>query len=976
MSNWPSDKVRKAFLDFFVEKHGHTFVPSSPVVPNNDPTLQFANSGMNQFKPIFLGQVDPSSEQATLKRAANSQKCIRAGGKHNDLEDVGKDTYHHTFFEMLGNWSFGDYFQVDAIDMAWELLTGVYGLDPKRLYATYFEGDAKENLEADTEALRLWGRYLPADHILKGNKKDNFWEMGATGPCGPCSELHYDRIGGRNCADLVNKDDPMVIEIWNLVFMQYNREADGKLKKLPRRHVDTGMGFERLTSILQDKPSNYDTDIFTVIFDEIQRITGAAPYAGKLGVEDVGKRDMAYRVVADHIRTLTFAISDGSAPGPTDRGYVLRRILKRAIRYGREFLGGKPGFFAQLVPVVVKKMGDFFPKLLETQDKVIEAIKLEEDRFDKSLEKGIAKFHSLTANMQPGQQISGRDVYVLYNAFGFPDDLTRLMAEERGLTIDHEGFVATMDKKREESRISLLNKAVAGDLVLTTDAAAKLKDALKVALTDDSSKFTLGEIDAQVLAIWTGKEFVDAFKSTKVKNEETGEEKEVGAALILNRTNFYAESGGQAADRGTVTFANGVVFTVLDVQSFGGYVAHIGQVNVEDSTVDVSTTGFSVGSSARLEVDIDLRRPTMANHTATHLVNHALREVLGDSCEQQGSSVSDKKLRFDYSYTKNVSSEQLAKIDSLVCAMISKELPIFTGEVPLDVAKSINGLRAMFGEKYPNPVRVVSVGVPISELVAAPYEAKWRAFPVELCGGTHLSNSREAKDFTVIEEGTHATGVHRLVAVTGEEALNAIRTADSLERRLQELVVLADRSRLNIHVNEFIFELENAVIPASRRGSMRDVLEKLKDEAQKLVIAQQKEAQRTAGDYAGIALEKVKAAGVHFWVDTLEVGGNTEQLSKAAKGLLEAATAANVPLAVLLLSKDEANPKKLRTIVTTAVAPELTAKLNASDWAKHASAVLGGKGGGKPEVAQGQGPDVSKTSDAAVAAAEFAKLKL
>jgi len=963
MSDWPSDKVRKAYIDFFVEKHGHTFVPSSPVVPNNDPTLQFANSGMNQFKPIFLGQVDPTSEQANLKRAANSQKCIRAGGKHNDLEDVGKDTYHHTFFEMLGNWSFGDYFQIEAIDMAWELLTGVYGLDPNRLYATYFEGDTKENLEPDAEALRLWGRYLPADHILKGNKKDNFWEMGATGPCGPCSELHYDRIGGgRNAAHLVNQDDPMVIEIWNLVFMQYNREADGKLKKLPHRHVDTGMGFERLTSILQDKPSNYDTDIFMVIFEEIQRITGTEPYGGKVGKDDVTKRDMAYRVVGDHIRTLTFAISDGSAPGPTDRGYVLRRILKRAIRYGREFLGAKPGFFAQLVPIVVTKMGGFFPKLLETQERVIEAIKLEEDRFDKSLEKGIAKFNTLTASLKAGQQICAQDVYVLYNAFGFPDDLTRLMAEERGLTIDSEGFNALMDKKREESRIALKDKVVAAELALTTDGAAKLKDQ-KVPITDDSHKFVLGEVDSSVLAIWTGKEFVQSWK-------KQGESSGVG--LVVANTNFYSEGGGQIADHGSITLNNGAAtLSVIDVQSFGGYVMHICDVAEGSEAAELT-----VGMSAHLEVDIDRRRPTMSNHTATHLVNHALREVLGDSVEQQGSSVTDKRLRFDFSYSKSVTAAQLGKIDELVCKLIARELAVYTGDVPLDMAKSINGLRAMFGEKYPNPVRVVSIGVPIADLVAAPYDAKWRAFPIELCGGTHLSNSREAKDFTIVEEGAHATGVHRLIAVTGEEAREALRVAVELETRLGEIKIMTDRSRLNIHVNEFIFQLENAVVPASRRAAMRDELEPLKAEAQKLVIAAQKEAQKSAGDYSGETLEKLKASGVSYWVETLEMGGNTEQLAKAAKGLLEAAKAADMHVAVLLLSRDEANPKKLRTIVTAAVAPELTAKLNASEWAKHASAALGGKGGGKPEVAQGQGPDVAKTPEAVQAAIEYAKHKL
>lgn len=394
---------------------------------------------------------------------------------------LGKDTYHHTFFEMLGNWSFGDYFQVESIDMAWELLTKVYGmfgyfffssqvmnninniiffllkhlgLNSDRLYATYFEGDLKENLQPDNEALKIWSRYLPSDHIIKGNKKDNFWEMGSTGPCGPCSELHYDRIGNRNAAHLVNKDDPMVIEIWNLVFMQFNKEEDGILKPLPRRHVDTGMGFERLTSILQNKLSNYDTDIFADIFQEIQNITGADCYGGKVGEDDVTRRDMTYRVIADHIRTLTFAINDGCIPGPNDRNYVLRRILKRAVRYGREFLNAKPGFFSQLVYVVVKKMGAFFPSLIENQQKIMEVIRLEESRFDKCLEKGIAKFKSLTLHLTAGQIVSANDVYILYSGFGFPDDLTRLMAEESGLKIDDEGFKVLLESKRIDSRLA------------------------------------------------------------------------------------------------------------------------------------------------------------------------------------------------------------------------------------------------------------------------------------------------------------------------------------------------------------------------------------------------------------------------------------------------------------------------------------------------------------------------------------------
>lgn len=840
------------------------------------------------------------------------------------------------------------------------------GLDPSRLYATYFEGDVKENLDPDMEAYNLWKRYLPDDHILKGNKKDNFWEMGATGPCGPCSELHYDRIGGRNAAHLVNSDDPMVIEIWNLVFMQFNREASGALKKLPRRHVDTGMGFERLTSILQNKLSNYDTDVFTPIFEEIQKVTGAEPYTGKVGADDTTKRDMAYRVVADHIRTLTFAISDGAAPGPTDRGYVLRRILRRAVRYGKEFLGAKNGFFAQLSNVVVEKMGHFYPKLVETREKVIEAITLEEDRFSKSVENGIAKFKSVTANMKAGDRISGKDVFVLYTAHGFPDDLTRLMAEEKGLTIDYETFLTLLEADKQRSRDIQAKLVVAAELQLTIDATGQLKETLKIPTTNDALKYILGELDAKVLAIWNGSAFVQEYTAT-------GKEDDKGASLVLDKTNFYAESGGQIGDAGLITVTgNGLKLSVNDAQTFGGYVAHMCRVS-EDSSIQGPV---KVGDTVHLEVDIDRRRPTMSNHTSTHLVNHALRTVLGDGVEQQGSIVTQNKLRFDFSYNKSISGPQLAKIDQLVCSFIAKELKVYSGEVSLTLAKTINGLRAMFGEKYPDPVRVVSVGVPIDQLVATPANPQWRDYPIELCGGTHLSNSREAELFTIIEEGAHAQGVHRLVGVTGEDARVAYRNLNALENRLNDIINAKDRSKLNLLVNEFIFELEKAVLPAARRIALREALEPLKAEALKLVVAQQKDAASTAGSYGAETLEKLKASGKKFWVDVLPVGGNTEQLSRAAKGLVEAAKAAGLDVAVLVLSKDEVNPKKLRTILCTAVSGDLTSKIQANAWAQHVSAVLGGKGGGKPDVAQGQGPEVGKTDDAVKAAAEYASSKL
>ncbi|MEL7473829.1 MAG: alanine--tRNA ligase, partial [Planctomycetota bacterium] len=445
---WTAARVRQAFLDYFIKTHAHTHTPSSPVVPHDDPTLMFANAGMNQFKPVFLEQVPPGSPLVGVKRAANSQKCIRAGGKHNDLEDVGKDTYHHTFFEMLGNWSFGDYFKAEAINWAWDFLTNVLGLPADRLYATYFEGDASTGQPADDEARELWLKHLPPERVLPGNAKDNFWEMGDTGPCGPCSEIHFDRIGGRNAASLVNQDDPDVLEVWNLVFIQYDRQQDASLRPLPANHVDTGMGLERLVSVLQNKRSNYDTDLFGPLFVAIEQATGARPYQGKLGADDKDDVDMAYRVIADHIRTLTLAITDGATPSNEGRGYVLRRVLRRAVRFGRQKLNAKSGFFSGLVPMVVESLGDAFPELRKDPQRVQAIILDEEESFGRTLDRGIKMFEDVAKS----KQVSGEDAFQLYDTYGFPLDLTQLMAEERGLIVDVAGFEKEMESQRERSR--------------------------------------------------------------------------------------------------------------------------------------------------------------------------------------------------------------------------------------------------------------------------------------------------------------------------------------------------------------------------------------------------------------------------------------------------------------------------------------------------------------------------------------------
>ncbi|CAN1232279.1 Alanine--tRNA ligase [Linum perenne] len=626
-TQWPANKVRDTYIKYFEGKN-HVNWKSSPVVPVNDPTLLFANAGMNQYKPIFLGTADPNTALSKLTRACNTQKCIRAGGKHNDLDDVGKDTYHHTFFEMLGNWSFGDYFKNEAIEWAWELLTKVYGLPTDRIYATYFGGDEKARLEADNEARDIWLKYLPPGRVLPFGCKDNFWEMGDTGPCGPCTEIHYDRIGNRDAASLVNNDDPTCIEIWNIVFIQYNRESDGSLKPLPSKHVDTGLGFERLTSVLQNKMSNYDTDVFTPIFSAIQQATGARPYTGKVGPEDVDGVDMAYRVVADHIRTLSFAIADGSCPGNEGREYVLRRILRRAVRYGSEKLNAQEGFFNGLVKIVVEVMGDVFPELRKNEQHIREIITAEETSFGKTLLKGIERFKKAAQEVQ-GKEFSGQDAFVLWDTYGFPLDLTQLMAEERKLEVDVEGFKKAMDEARERSR-SAQNKQAGGAIVMDADATSTLhkKD---VSATDDSYKYIWFEDhETSIKAIYTGSEFLE---SATLGNE---------VGIVLQSTSFYAEQGGQIFDTGLIEGSFGR-FEVCNVQIFGGFILHIGSLTG-------GTGKFSVGDKVICKVDYGRRKLIAPNHTCTHMLNFALREVLGDHIDQKGSIVLPEKLRFDFNH--------------------------------------------------------------------------------------------------------------------------------------------------------------------------------------------------------------------------------------------------------------------------------------------------------------------------------------
>eukprot|EP00026_Physarum_polycephalum_P001938 Phypoly_transcript_01941.p1 GENE.Phypoly_transcript_01941~~Phypoly_transcript_01941.p1 ORF type:complete len:985 (+),score=238.71 Phypoly_transcript_01941:3-2957(+) len=951
---WPGDKVRQTFIDYFKSKD-HLFVPSSSVVPHEDPTLLFANAGMNQFKPIFLGKVDPKSEQAKWKRAANSQKCIRAGGKHNDLDDVGKDTYHHTFFEMLGNWSFGDYFKEEAIAWAWELLTEVYKLDKSRLYVTYFMGNKDANLEPDLEAKKIWLKYLPEERVLPYGMKENFWEMGDTGPCGPCSEIHYDKIGGRNAANLVNADDPDVIEIWNNVFMQFNREPDRSLVSLPAKHVDTGMGLERLLSIVQKVGNNYDTDLFKPIFDEIQKVTGfPRSYSAKVGKEDEGLVDMAYRVVADHIRTLTMAINDGAMPSNEGRGYVLRRILRRAVRYGKQKLNAPKGFFHKLVPVVVKTMSPAFPELLKNPDHITNVIKTEEETFERTLDKGLNMFERIAQKSKASNTISAESIHLLYTTYGFPDDLTRILAEEKGMIPDLSGFQVLMEEERRKAREVV--KGNATKLALTTQAVADLGQEHNVTPTDDVHKYESKPIQAQIKAIWNGKAFVEA------ATEHAGT-----IGLVLDSTNYYAEQGGQIHDTGYASLVgqDKPSFRINDVQSFGGYVLHIGHLAEGGQPL-------SVGDLVDLHVDRERRSTIMSNHTSTHMINYALRSVLGDGVDQRGSLVDHNRFRFDFSHTKPVSGPQIAELDKIVRELITKELPVYTKIVPLADAKKIKGLRAVFGEVYPDPVRVVSVGKPVEDLLKDPENAEWTSLSIEFCGGTHLTNTREAVAFAILAEESLAAGVRRIVAVTGKEAQTAIANALELRNRLTKASAL-EGPALQAEYQKLKADITETMIPQADKTLLLSSLKPLEDKLKALFTDKKGQWKANAEAFveAAIGALSIKdATPPPYFVRRLDVGAQSDFLSESVKSVRDKFPDA----AVLAISSDE--EKKKVTVIAHVPASLVAKGLKANEWASKTAAVVGGKGGGKPEVGQGAGPDFTKTDEAIAAAESYAKTVL
>lgn len=767
---------------------------------------------------------------------------------------------------MLGNWSFGDYFKKEAIQYSFELLTKVYGLNPDRLYVTYFEGYAPGGLEPDLEAKELWGQYMAEDHIIPGNMKDNFWEMGDQGPCGPCSEIHYDRIGGRNAAHLVNQDDPNVLEIWNNVFIQYNRESDRSLRSLPNKHVDTGMGFERLVSVLQDRSSNYDTDVFTPLFKTIQEITGVREYRGHFGEEDVDGIDTAYRVVADHVRTLTFAIADGGVPNNVGRGYVVRRVLRRGARYARKYLNSEIGnFFSRIVPTLVDQMSDMFPEIKKKQSDVIEILNEEELSFAKTLDRGEAMFekYAQQCKLKDSKDLAGADVWRLYDTYGFPTDLTKLMAEERGLRINDAEVEVAQEKAREASKGE--KKALADVVKLDVHDLGNLEKMDEVPKTDDSSKFGRKNITASIKAIYYSKKFVSSTKDIP-EGEQLG--------LLVDKTNFYAEQGGQDCDVGKILIDDVAEVDVQNVQVYAGYVLHTGYMKYG---------AFSTSDEVTCEYDELRRAPIRNNHTGTHILNYALREILGTEVNQRGSLVAPEKLRFDFSHGKAVSDAELEKIESCSTSYIRQNMDVYSKDVPLATAREIEGVRAVFGETYPDPVRVVSVGVPVEDLLKDTKNPEWSKVSVEFCGGTHVENTSEIKELVILEESGIAKGIRRIIAVTGQAAYEVQRIASDFDETLTSIEKMPHGPEKEHLSKQIQVQLNELSISALQKAGFKDRFAKvlrLIVEEQKVV---QKKEQKMVVDAIGEHFAKPENKDSKTFIVRLPISANTKAIGEALK---------------------------------------------------------------------------------------------
>ncbi|HLH52604.1 MAG TPA: alanine--tRNA ligase [Verrucomicrobiae bacterium] len=911
-----SSEIRQSFLDFFKSKR-HTLVPSASLRPDS-PNLLFTNAGMNQFVPIFLGQhkADVSTWPGVVPgsdtRAADTQKCIRAGGKHNDLEDVGLDTYHHTFFEMLGNWSFGDYFKREAIEWAWELVTEVWKFPRNRLYATVYSPDRSKGdpSDYDQEAADFWAEKFasagldPKIHIVPGNKKDNFWMMGDTGPCGPCSEIHVDLTPqGDTRGRLVNQGAAECIEIWNLVFIQFNANPDGTFSPLPSRHVDTGMGFERVTGIIQNTKnftdfsriiSNYETDVFKPLFHRLEYLSGkkygsTLPAAGTTGSTDQEKMDVAFRVVADHIRTLSFAIADGIVPGNTDRNYVLRRILRRAVRYGRT-LGFREPFFYKLVQVLAETMGHVFPEIRARQDHVEEVIQREEEAFNKTLDKGIELFREETECMHSGQ-LSGAFAFKLYDTYGFPKDLTELMARERGLTVDSAGFDLLMEEQRERAR------------------AAQKKEVIELSQVDTSVRtnfvgYDKLETPATVLEV------------LNIKNK---------SAVLVDTSPFYAEMGGQVGDTGEIS-AGGGLWRVADTQKAGGAWLHF--IEETGSAAGSLSEVPAAGSTVTLTVDRNRRRAVQRHHTVTHLLHWALHEAVSPEATQKGSYVGPDKLTFDFS-SAALTPGQVADVERLVNERILENAPVTWVEVKYNHIKERKDIMQFFGDKYGEWVRVVQVGGHPTGL---------DGYSMELCGGTHANATGEIGLFRIMGESAIASGVRRIEAVSG---LQAYKTAND---QLQTMRSLA--ARLNAPMAELEKKIESLL------AHQRELEKRLK-------AAQQQQAGDTAG--------RLKARAQGFG----NVQAIVENLGTAEGEYLQAvADALKAQFKGVVVLGGSSNGA---VVLLATVSAEQTSKIQAGKIIQAIAPIVGGKGGGRPDNARGGGKEIAKLDEALSKAKELLK---
>ena len=837
------------------------------MVIKDDPTLMFTNAGMNQFKDIILG-----NRHAEATRVADSQKCLRVSGKHNDLEEVGHDTYHHTMFEMLGNWSFGDYFKQEAIDWAWEFLVDVLGLDPSRLYATVFEGDPADSLSRDDEATAIWEKHLPKDHIINGNKHDNFWEMGETGPCGPCSEIHIDLRSDDERkalpgASLVNKDNPLVIEIWNLVFMQYERKADGKLVPLPFKVIDTGMGFERLCMALEGKKSNYDTDVFTPLLDEISRLSGK-----KYGTD--AKTDIAMRVVADHVRTIAFSIADSQLPSNAKAGYVIRRILRRAVRYAYTFLGAKEPFMYKLVDTLVSQMGDAYPELPAQAELIRKVIKEEEESFLRTLDNGIRLLDSVIAQARKEgkKEISGKDAFTLYDTYGFPLDLTELILRENDMTLDHEGFDDEM--KQQKARARNAAAVSADDWVIIQDGDQQFVG------------YDLTETPTRILR----------YRKIKQKNKEFYQ-------VILSVTPFYAEMGGQVGDRGVLTDSTGKDWPVFDTKRENNIGVHL-MARIPDNPADEFIA----------KIDTEARDRISANHSATHLLHEALREVLGTHVEQKGSFVSSEMLRFDFSHFQKVTPEELRRVEHLVNSRIRMAMPLNERrELPIAEAKAL-GAMALFGEKYGDKVRVVRFGDSI-----------------ELCGGTHVSNTGRIGMVRILGESSIAAGIRRIEAVSGEAVEKVL---DSLQDTLRDLAsFLGNASDVKVAVQKAM--KENAELRQQVDQFFEERIKNLTRE----ILAEAKEIN---------GIKVCRQVGIALPDVVKNVAFGIRKASPERTVFLAATVNAEKPLLTVMISDDLVKEQGL----------------NASQIVREAAKLIKGGGGGQPFFAQAGGKDASGLSSA------------